>query len=158
MPPHQGVQLGCLLLVPHRASGGVGGRRRRTTGRPVDGSLLSNAGGKGGLALSASSASVRHGDDGATGRGATEGKLRRTPTWRANCRISGSGKTLKVRTLGCARRSPPTDPSPSFSKISRANSTNSQHKGHKIYTGSGHRCGVIPYSSVVMVDCLLGYG
>ena len=25
---------------------------------------------------------------------------------------------------------------------------NSQHKGHKIYTGSGHRCGVIPYSSV----------
>ena len=24
-----------------------------------------------------------------------------------------------------------------------------QHEGHKIYTGSGHRCGVIPYSSVV---------
>ena len=23
-----------------------------------------------------------------------------------------------------------------------------QHKGHKIYTGSGHHCGVIPYSSV----------
>ena len=26
----------------------------------------------------------------------------------------------------------------------------------KIYTGSGHRCGVILYSSVVVVDCLLG--
>ena len=23
-----------------------------------------------------------------------------------------------------------------------------QHKGHEIYTGSGHHCGVIPYSSV----------
>ena len=23
-----------------------------------------------------------------------------------------------------------------------------QHKGHKIYTGLGHHCGVIPYSSV----------
>ena len=28
-------------------------------------------------------------------------------------------------------------------------------QGHKIYTGSGHRCGVTPYSSVVL-DCLLG--
>ena len=26
---------------------------------------------------------------------------------------------------------------------------NSQHKGHNIYTGLGHYCGVIPYSSVV---------
>ena len=33
--------------------------------------------------------------------------------------------------------------------ISKAISMNSQHKGHKIYTSSGHRCGVIPYSSVV---------
>ena len=24
-----------------------------------------------------------------------------------------------------------------------------QHKRHRVYTGSGHRCGVIPYSSVV---------
>ena len=36
-----------------------------------------------------------------------EEKLRRTPTWRAKCRIAGSRKTLKVRTLGCARRSLP---------------------------------------------------
>ena len=27
------------------------------------------------------------------------------PTWRAKCRITGSGKTLEVRILGCARRS-----------------------------------------------------
>ena len=24
-----------------------------------------------------------------------------------------------------------------------------QHKRHRVYTGSGHRCGVIPYSGVV---------
>ena len=41
-------------------------------------------------------------------------KLRRTPTLRTKCRITGSGKTLKIRTLGCARSSfPPTDPLPS---------------------------------------------
>ena len=40
--------------------------------------------------------------------------------------------------------------------ISKPSSTNSQHKGHNIYTGSGQRCGVIPYSIVVVVDCLLG--
>ena len=74
------------------------------------------------------------------------------------CWITGSGKTLEVWTLGCARRSPPTNPRPSFAKISRTNSTSSQHKGHKIYTGSGHRWCVIPYSSVVVVDCLLGWG
>ena len=72
------------------------------------------------------------------------------------CRITGSGKTIKVQTLGCAPRSPPTDPRPNFAKISWANSMNSQHKGHKIYTGSGHFAGVIPYSSVVVMDCLLG--
>ena len=26
---------------------------------------------------------------------------------------------------------------------------NPKNEGHKIYAGSGHRCGVIPYSSVV---------
>ena len=33
--------------------------------------------------------------------------------------------------------------------ISKLSSTNPQNKRHEIYTGSGHRCGVIPYSSVV---------
>ena len=36
-----------------------------------------------------------------------EVRPRCTPTWRAKCRISGSGKTLEVRTMGCARRSLP---------------------------------------------------
>ena len=40
--------------------------------------------------------------------------------------------------------------------ISKLRSMNSQHKGHKVFTSSGHRCGVIPYSSVVVIDCLLG--
>ena len=40
--------------------------------------------------------------------------------------------------------------------VSKLGSENSQHKRHKIYTGSGHRCGVIPYSSVVVVACLSG--
>ena len=37
----------------------------------------------------------------------------------------------------------------SLTAISKPSSTNSQHKRHEIYTGSGHHCGVIPYSSVV---------
>ena len=115
VPPHRGVQRGCLLLVPRRAGGDVGGRRRGTTRWPADGSRLSDAGGEGSPALSMSAASVRHGDDRATGRGATERKLQRTPTWRAKCRITGSGKTLKVRTLGCARRSPPYRNTPTAS-------------------------------------------
>ena len=138
-----------MLLVPRRADGGVGGRRRRTVGWPTDGSRLSDAGGEGSPTLSASAACVRHGGDEAAGRGAIKGKLRRTPTWRAKCRISGSGKTLEVRTLGCARRSPLPNHALSLTAISRPSSTNLQHKRHEIYTGLGHRCGVIPYSSVV---------
>ena len=61
-----------MLVVPRRAGGGVGGRRRRTTGWLADGSRLSDAGGEGSPALSTSKVSVLHGDDGATGRGATE--------------------------------------------------------------------------------------
>ena len=64
----EGVQRGRLLLVPRRAGGGVGGRRRGTTRWPADGSRLSNAGGEGSPALNSSAASVRHGDDGATER------------------------------------------------------------------------------------------
>ena len=37
----------------------------------------------------------------------------------------------------------------SLTAISEPSSTNPQHKRHEIYTGSGHRCGVIPYSNVV---------
>ena len=52
--PHRWVQRGRLLLVPRRANGGVGGRRRRTTRWPADGSRLSNASGEGSPALSSS--------------------------------------------------------------------------------------------------------
>ena len=58
-------------------------------------------------------------------------------------------KPLRFVHWGAREDLPPIDPRPNLAKISRTNSTNSQHKGHKIYTGSGHRCGVIPYSSVV---------
>ena len=44
-----------------------------------------------------------HRSHGASASRLAEEKLRRTPTWRAKCRMWGSGKTLKVRTLGCAR-------------------------------------------------------
>ena len=44
----------------------------------------------------------------------------------------------------------------SLAAISKLSSMNSQHKRHKIYTGSGHHYGVIPYCSVVVVHCLLG--
>ena len=41
---HRGMQQRRLLLVPRRADGGVGGRRRGTTGRPTDGSHLGDMG------------------------------------------------------------------------------------------------------------------
>ena len=37
----------------------------------------------------------------------------------------------------------------SLAAISKLSSMNSQHKRHMVYTGLGHHCGVIPYSSVV---------
>ena len=68
---------------------------------------------------------------------------------RARCRITGSGKTLKVRTLGCAQSSfPPTDPRPSSLRPHRRTRRTCNTERHEIYTGSGHRCGVIPYSGV----------
>ena len=55
-PSHQGMQRQGLPLVPRRAGGSVGGRRRRTTRWPADGSHLSNVGGEGSPALSTSAA------------------------------------------------------------------------------------------------------
>ena len=65
--------------------------------------------------LGTGSASICHGCDEAMGRRSAEGIFRCTPTWRAKCRISGFGKTLNVRTLGCARRSSPYRNTPSAS-------------------------------------------
>src|SRR3954463_13603255 len=52
--------------------------------------------------------------------------------------------TLKVRTLGCARRLCPLP-----LRLAKIYLLKEQHKRHRVYTGSGHRCGVITYSSVV---------
>ena len=60
----------------------------------------------------------------------------------------GFRQTLKVQTLGCTRRSHLL---PTLVSLPRKDLKlhEEQHKGHDIYTGSGHHCGVIPYSSVV---------
>ena len=59
----------------------------------------------------------------------------------------GFRQTLEVRTLGCARRfrllPTCTPPRPLRSKLWKE-----QHVRHMVYTGLGHCCGVIPYSSV----------
>lgn len=54
-----------------------------------------------------------------------------------------------------AEISPPTYLHPSAMLGSKLRKE--QHKRHRVYTGSGHHCGVIPYSSVWCVDCLLGW-
>ena len=135
------------MLVPRRASGGVGGRQRRTTGWPSDGSRLSNAGGEGSPALSSSAASVRHGDDRATERRIDGREATAHPYLARQMSDFGFRQTLKVRTLGCARRSLPL-PAHVSSPHKRSKLHEEQHKGHEVYTSSGHHCGVIPYSSL----------
>ena len=58
----------------------------------------------------------------------------------------GFRQTLKVRTLGCAEITPPTYLRLVASQGSKLHEE--QHKGHEVYTGSGHHGGVIPYSNV----------
>ena len=73
------------------------------------------------------------------------------------CQMSDFGfrQTLKVRTLGCTRRShlPRTHVSSPRKDLKLHEE---QHRGHEVYTGLGHHCGVTPYSSVWCVDCLKG--
>ena len=78
-----------------------------------------------------------------------------------------NGVGMEMESVGCgvpanpygsntwvrAKSFPPTDLRPS-SLRSRGRTRNSER--YEVYTGSGHCCGVIPYSSVVVVDCLLG--
>ena len=83
-----------------------------------------------------------------------EERFRRTPTWRTKCQISGSGRPLRFEHWGARE-----DLSPTGSRIKSRKGSRLErrtHKGHEIYTGSGHHCGVIPYSSVWCVDCLRG--
>src|SRR3954464_9746503 len=76
--------------------------------------------------------------------GAAEGRLRRTPTWRAKCRITGSGRPLRFELWGARG-----DHALYLSVSQGSKLLQEQHKRHRVYTGSGHHCGVIPYSSVV---------
>ena len=87
-----------------------------------------------------------HGDDDATGHGTVEDEFRRTPTWRAKCRISGSGRPLRFEHWG-ARGDFASYYLHPYASL-RSKLWKEQHKRHRVYTGSGHRCGVIPYSSV----------
>ena len=67
-------------------------------------------------------------------------------------RVVGSrvpAKPLRFEHWGAHEDLPLPNHALNLATISKASSTNLQHKRHKIYTGSGHRCGVIPYSSVV---------
>ena len=66
------------------------------------------------------------------------------------------GKPLRFEHWGALEDFPLPYLALSLAVISKLSSMNSKHKRRKIYTGSGHRCGVIPYSCVVVVDCLLG--
>ena len=70
---------------------------------PANGSRLSDAGGEGSPTLNSSTASVRHGDDGATEQ-QTDGREATAHPYRAH-QMSDVGfrQTLKVRTLGWAR-------------------------------------------------------
>ena len=67
-----------------------------------------------------------------------------------------SAKPLRFENWGVREDSPLPNLALSLAVISKLSSINSQHKRHKIYIGSGHHCGVMPYSCVVVVDCLLG--
>src|SRR3954469_18735956 len=72
-------------------------------------------------------------------------------------RMWGSGKPLRFEHWGAREVFPFYRCTLKLAKILRTNSTNSQHrKRHEVYTGSGHRCGVIPYSSVVVDGLPLG--
>ena len=80
-----------------------------------------------------------------------EDELRRTPTWRAKCGILDSGRPLRFELWGAR------EDYVFYLSISQGPKLLEElRKRHKVYTGSGHRCGVIPYSSVWWVDCLLG--
>ena len=58
-------------------------------------------------------------------------------------------KPLRFEHWGAHEDFPLPNHALNLAAISKPSSTNTQHKRHKIYTGSDHRCGVIPYSSVV---------
>ena len=70
---------------------------------PADGSRLSNAGGVGSPTLNWSTASVRHGDDGAMERRTNGREATAHPYLARQMSDVGFRQTLKVQTLGCVR-------------------------------------------------------
>ena len=68
---------------------------------PIDGSRLSDAGAEGTSTLSSSTASVRHGDDGATERRTDGREATAHPYLARQMSDVGFRQTLKVLTLGC---------------------------------------------------------
>ena len=72
----------------------------------------------------------------------TEGRAPAHPYLARQMSDVGFWQTLKVRTLGAREDLPPTTPRLIATRESKLH--DEQHKGHKVYTGSGHRCGVIP--------------
>ena len=74
-----------------------------------------------------------------------EGKLRHTPTWRAKCRISGSRRPLRFELWGARG-----DYAFYLTVLQRSRLLKELHKRHKVYTGSGHRCGV------TLLQCVVG--
>src|SRR3954462_5930799 len=90
-------------------------------------------------------------DEAVEGERSSEKQITAHPYLARQMSDHGFRQTLKVRTLGCARRSCPLP-----LRLVRNKLREEQHKRHRVYTSSGHHCGVIPYSSLWWVDCLLG--
>ena len=145
--PHGRMLRRRLLLVPRRAGGGFGGRRWRTKGWPADGSRLGDAGGEGSPALSASAASVVERQKESFGA-----PLPGAP----NVGSRVPAKPSRFEHWGAHEDLPLPNHALNLAMISRLARRTRNTERHEIYTGLGHRCGVIPYSSVVVVDCLLG--
>src|SRR4051812_3563560 len=93
---------------------------------------------------SSGATSVRHGCDG----------RRRAERWKTdsgaplpgapNVGFRGSGRPLRFELWGARG-----DRAFYLSVSQGSKLLQEQHKRHRVYTGSGHHCGVIPYSSVV---------
>ena len=79
--------------------------------------------------------------------GSSEGRASAHPYLARQMSDFGFRQTLKDRTLGCMRKSHLLPNHVSQPRLD-LKLHEEQHKGHEIYTGSGHHCGVIPYSSV----------
>src|SRR3954468_18166151 len=101
--PHGRVLRGCLLLVPRRAGGGVDGGRRERRGRPPTGAVWTT---REAMAARRSARARRASDMDATVGGEWSGgrQMPAHPYLARQMSDHGFRQTLKVRTLGCARR------------------------------------------------------